>query len=278
MGNEFNKFYLKDNTYIRYKVLGAGNHPLMLFHTIRNRLEYSYKVVDLLKKKYKIFLLDLPGFGDSPINSKTNYDEEFFTESVINLIKELKLKNIILAGESIGAVLPLTITFKIPKLVKKIFLFNPYNYDKYFGDGISRGNLFAKFIMFHISIPMLGNLFSALENKFILKNVLRGGFFDKNHLSDSYLDLLCTSLRKKGYVYHFRNVLSNFKSWVDSKRIYDQINKPVNLIYGSHDWATDTEKKETQTLLGIQEFETIENCGHFSFLEKPEKVAEILIR
>ena len=206
MGNEFNKFYLKDNTYIRYKVLGAGNNPLMLFHTIRNRLEYSYKVADLLKKKYKIFLIDLPGFGDSPINSKTNYDEEFFTESVINLIKELKLKNVILAGESIGAVLPLTITFKVPKLIKKIFLFNPYNYDNYFGDGIGRGNLFAKFIMFHISIPMLGNLFSALENKFILKNVMKGGFFDIKNLSDSYLDLLCTSLRKKGYVYHFRNV------------------------------------------------------------------------
>ena len=117
MGNEFNKFYLKDNTYIRYKVLGAGNNPLMLFHTIRNRLEYSYKVADLLKKKYKIFIIDLPGFGDSPINSKTNYDE-FFTESVINLIKELKLKNVILAGESKQFI---TITFKVPKLIKRFF-------------------------------------------------------------------------------------------------------------------------------------------------------------
>ena len=87
-----------------------------------------------------------------------------------------------------------------------------------------------------------------------------------------------TSLKKKGHVYHFRNVLSNFKSWVDSKRIYDQIKKPVNLIYGSHDWATDTDKIETKNLLGIEEFEIIENCGHFSFLEKPEKVVEILLR
>ena len=39
------------------------------------------------------------------------------------------------------------------------------------GQGIQRGNLFAKFILFHISLPIIGNLFSSLENKFILKNV-----------------------------------------------------------------------------------------------------------
>ena len=205
--------------------MGAGNNPLMLFHTIRNRLEYSYKVADLLKK-YKNFSHRSSWFGDSPINSKTNYDEEFFTESVINLIKELKLKNVILAGESIGAVLPLTITFKVPKLIKKIFLFNLIITIITLAMELQR-KFIAKFIMFHISIPMLGNLFSALENKFILKNVMKGGFFDIKNLSESYLDLLCTSLRKKGYVYHFRNVLSNYKSWVGFKK--DMI-KSKNLL------------------------------------------------
>ena len=51
----------------------------------------------------------------------------------------------------------------------------------------------------------------ALENKFILKNVMGGGFFDSKKLTNDYLNLLCKSIKKKGYVYHFRNVLSNFK-------------------------------------------------------------------
>ena len=58
---------------------------------------------------------------------------------MVQLIKSLKIKNIILAGESIGGVLPVTISLIIPKLIK-IILFNPYDYDTYFGEGIGRGN------------------------------------------------------------------------------------------------------------------------------------------
>ena len=141
--------------------------------------------------------MDLPGFGESPINNKTNYDQKFFTKSIIELINYLKIKQITLAGESIGGVLSLTVAIKIPNLVKKIYLFNPYDYDSYFAEGISRGNLFAKFIMFNIRLPIIGNFFSSLENKFILKNIMRGGFFNNEFLTDNYLDLLCSSLKKK---------------------------------------------------------------------------------
>ena len=37
---------------------------------------------------------------------------------MVQLIKSLKIKNIILAGESIGGVLPVTISLIIPKLIK----------------------------------------------------------------------------------------------------------------------------------------------------------------
>ena len=275
MVDNFKTFNLPDGTYIRYKVLGKGK-PLMLFHTFRNRLEYSNKVAEILKNKFSIYMIDLPGFGDSPISKNTNYNQEFFTDSIIRLIKDLKIKEITLAGESIGGVLPVTVSIKIPKLIKKIFLFNPYDYDKYFGEGIGRGNLFAKFIMFHIGLPYLGSFFAYLENKIILKNVMRGGFININNFQEDYLKLLCSSIRKRNYVYHFRNVLSNFASWSKVKESYNIVNVPIKLIYGSHDWANEKNRKESQKLLGLKRFEVIKNCGHFSFLENPEKVAEII--
>lgn len=275
MVNDFKTFNLPDETYIRYRVLGKGK-PLMLFHTFRNRLEYSYKVAEVLKNKFSIYMVDLPGFGDSPISKNTNYNQEFFTDSIVKLIKYLKIKEITLAGESIGGVLPVTISIKIPKLIKKIFLFNPYDYDNYFGEGIGRGNLFAKFIMFHVGLPILGSFFASLENKIILKNVMRGGFVNINNFPEDYLKLLCSSIRKKNYVFHFRNVLSNFASWSKAKESYRIANIPVKLIYGSHDWANENNRKESQKLLGLKRVEIIENCGHFSFLENPKKVAEII--
>ena len=81
MNNLIKKFDLSDGTYIRYKVFGKGK-PLILFHTFRNRLEYSENVAEFLKNKFTIYLIDLPGFGDSPISKNTNYDQGFFTDSI----------------------------------------------------------------------------------------------------------------------------------------------------------------------------------------------------
>ena len=269
------KFNLNDNTFIRYETIGKGP-PILLFHTIRNRLEYSYKIANLLKKNYTLYLLDLPGFGDSPININTKYDQEFFTNCIVDFIKANKLNNLILVGESIGGVLPVTISIKLPTLVKKIYLFNPYDYDNYFGEGISRANLFTKFILFNISLPLIGSIFSSLENKLILKNILRGGFFNIKNLSSEYLNLLCSSIKKKGYVYHFRNVLFNFQSWTEAKKLYEKVSIPVELIYGENDWANENERNTTKRLLGLESYNIIDNCGHFSFLERPEEVAKII--
>ena len=265
------KFELNDGTYFRYKKIGRGK-PILLLHTFRNRLEYSDKLGDLLKKKYTVYSIDLPGFGSSPINPKTVYDLNFFTVSITNFIQALKINNLTIAGESIGAVLSASISSKIPKQIKKIFMFNPYDYDSYFGQGIQRGNFFAKFILFHISLPIIGQLFSSLENKFILKNVMGGGFFNPISLSNEYLNLLCTSLKKKGYVYHFRNVLQKFKKNNGIYEIYKKIKVPVKLIYGVDDWANQSERLQTQKLLKLDKYYVIDNCKHFSFLENSEDV------
>ena len=269
------RFFLDDGTYIRFKKVGKGK-PILLLHTFRNRLEYSDKLGKLLENNFTVYSIDLPGFGDSPINTSTNYDLIFFTKSIASFIQNSQLKNLTIAGESIGANLAASLSVELPKIVKKIYMFNPYDYDSYFGEGIQRGNFFAKFILFHVSIPVIGNLFSSLENKFILKNIMIGGFFDKTKLSDSYLNLLCTSLKKKGYVYHFRNVLSQFNKNSGIKQLYEKVIVPVKLFYGSHDWAKESEKLQTQRLLKLEKFETINQSAHFSFLENPAEVSKLI--
>ena len=114
MNNDIKKFNLGGGTFIRYKKTGKG-YPLLLLHTIRNRLEYSDKIVQLLKKKFTVYSIDLPGFGESPINTKIHYDQTFFTSCIVYFIEKKKLSKLTLAGESIGGVLPFSISKKIPK-------------------------------------------------------------------------------------------------------------------------------------------------------------------
>ena len=275
VGMKIEKFILDDDTYIRYKKIGKGA-PILLLHTFRNRLEYSDELGKLLEDKFTVYSIDLPGFGDSPINTNTNYNLSFFTKSIVNFIKKLKIKNLTIAGESIGATLAASVSVELPKVVKKIFMFNTYDYDSYFGEGIQRGNFFAKFILFHVSLPVVGPLFCSLENKFILKNIMSGGFFDKKKLPDNYLNLLCTSLKKKGYVYHFRNVLSQFNKNNGIKELYKKVDVPVKLYYGSHDWAKESDKLDTQNLLNLEKFHTIKKSNHFSFLENTVEVSKLI--
>ena len=272
---EIKKFELGNNTFIRYKKIGSGT-PLLLLHTFRNRLEYSDQLGNILKSKNTVYSIDLPGFGDSSINVNTNYDLEFFTDSILKFINDQKINNLKIAGESIGATLAASIAVKIPNKIKKIYMFNPYDYDSYFGEGVQRGNFFAKFILFHVGIPVIGNFFSSLENKFILKNVMSGGFFDKQNLTDNYLNLLCGSIKKKGYVYHFRNVLSQFNKNNGIKDLYKKVTVPVELFYGKQDWAKESEKLQTQNLLKLDKFKTLNNSAHFSFLENTNEVAKLI--
>ena len=275
MAMEIKEFKLNDGTFLRYKKIGKGD-PILLLHTFRNRLEYSDKLGELLKKDFTIYSIDLPGFGDSPINTKTVYDLNFFTSSIVNFIKSQKVKNLAIAGESIGATLAASVSTQLPKTVNKIFLFNPYDYDSFFGEGIQRGNFFAKFILFHVGLPFVGGLFCGLENKFVLKNIMNGGFFNSEKLENEYLDLLITSLKKKGYIYHFRNVLSNFNKNNGIKEVYKKVRIPSILIYGSHDWAKESDRHQTKNLLKLNKYETINKSIHFSFLENTQEVSNII--
>ena len=200
------KFNLSDGTFIRYTEQGSGQ-PLLLLHTIRNRLEYSDLLLPYLTKKFKVYVIDLPGHGDSPINKKTNYDQEFMTDSIVSFIEDLNLKNLTIVGESIGAVLAATIAKKIPSRIKKIFCFNAYDYDKRFAQGVMRGNFMATFLLFHVSLPLgLGVFFAKLESFPTLWMIFRGGVHKKSAITSEYIKLLCTSTKKPGFIYHERNL------------------------------------------------------------------------
>ena len=271
------KFNLQDGTFIRYSEQGQGS-PLLLLHTIRNRLEYANELLPYLTKKFKVYVIDLPGHGDSPINKKTNYDQEFMTESIVDFIEDHNLKNLTIVGESIGAVLAATIAKKIPKRIKKIFCFNSYDYDTRFAQGVMRGNFAATFLLFHVSLPLgLGVFFDSLQSYPILWLILRGGFYKKSALKGDYIKLLCKSTKKNGFIYHHRNVFGNYKSRFNDGNLYQGLKVPVALIYGESDWAKQNERQKTMQALGLDSFHTMEKTGHFSFQESPKQVSEIII-
>ena len=179
-------------------------------------------------------------------------------------------------GESIGGVLCATVATMLPSQVEQIFVFNPYDYDTVFGEGIRRANLFARFILWSMSLPVVGNVFAALENRLILRLIFRGGVYSKKAITYKYLSLLVSPISKPGNIYHTRNVLLNFKSWAEAKKQYVKLKTPTTLVYGDHDWSSSQERTQSRTLMSPQKYVVLENMGHFSFLEAPSVAADII--
>lgn len=68
-------------------------------------------------------MLDLPGHGQSSI-LPAEYTEELFRKSVIDFIKQLNLRDVILVGESIGGVLALTVSADLPDRILRAVALN----------------------------------------------------------------------------------------------------------------------------------------------------------
>ena len=109
-----NEFKIKDGTFIRYKTEGEGP-SILLLHTIRNNIEYFDNLIPHLTRYFKVYSIELPGHGSSPINKNTNYDQQFMSDVICDFIKSKNLYNLTIAGESIGAVLAITISKKYQK-------------------------------------------------------------------------------------------------------------------------------------------------------------------
>lgn len=261
---------------LRYLKTGSGE-PLILLHTIRTQLDYFEAVIPALSEHYTVYAVDLPGHGYSSIDKTANYDEPYFRSAVVSFIEKLDLQHITLAGESIGGTLALTVASQLPGRIKTVIASNTYDYDQRYGDGVRRGNVFANFIIGNFAIPVHGAIFAALGNKFLLGLVLRGGLKAKTWMPNALLTKLNKAGKRTGFRYVERNVFACWRSWGQARERYAAVKAPVVLVYGDGDWSTPAERRRTAEALKVQPI-ILENTGHFAFVDRPEKLAEIVLR
>jgi pimeloyl-ACP methyl ester carboxylesterase len=268
---------ISDELSLRYGKSGNGP-PLVLLHTIRTQLEYFQALVPLLVEKFTVYAVDLPGHGHSPINRSAQYDEPYMRKAIVGFLEALDLRDVTIVGESIGAVLALTVAADVPDRVRAVYAFNTYDYETRYGDGIRRGNWFASVIIGALQIPVFGALGAALENRMILRKVMGGGYADPRKLPADLVAEFDASGRRPHYGYVARKVLSAWRSWSKAHERYHGVKAPVTLIYGDKDWSRIPERERTKAALGDARLITLRNTGHFSAVENPKEVASIILR
>ncbi|MBL8882393.1 MAG: alpha/beta hydrolase [Hyphomicrobium sp.] len=267
---------VSDDLSLRYVKLGEGP-PLVLLHTIRTQLEYFRDLAPRLAETFTVYAVDLPGHGHSPIDPTAPFDEPYLRTGVVGFLETLDLRDVTLVGESIGAVLVLTAAAEVPDRVRAVYALNTYDYETRFGNGIRRGNWFANAIIGGLQVPVFGPIGGALENRFVLGTIMGGGFADPRKLPADLLTELDTVARRQHYKRMARKVLQQWQSWPKARERYSAVKAPVTLIYGDKDWSRVRERERTKAALKGARLVTLANTGHFSSVENPRGVADIIL-
>jgi pimeloyl-ACP methyl ester carboxylesterase len=271
-GGEIGYVELSGGARVRYLRVGSGP-PLVLMHTVRTQLDHFQRVVPLITDAYTVYAIDFPGMGWSDIVPGASYEEPALRAAVVRVVEDLGLSDLTLAGESMGATLSLTASADLGDRVRRILAFNTYD----FADGIKRANLLARLVVGNIRLPVWGPVFARLENKQVLKGVMRGGLHDPSQLPDDYLDELRRVGRRPGYPTVARAIYRNLESLIAARGLYARINAPVTLVYGDEDWSRPSDRQANiEAVPGARDI-VLRETGHFAALEAPDVVARILL-
>lgn len=108
---------------ISFEVLGTGR-TLLIIHGWGGSRESLRGLAEMLQKKYKVVLLDLPGFGRSE-NPDPSWGIDEFTAVIARFLQKQRLSPAIVLGHSFGGTLALYLAVRYPKLVNKLVLLAP---------------------------------------------------------------------------------------------------------------------------------------------------------
>lgn len=108
-----------NNININYEVYGEGR-PIILLHGNSESHKVFDKLIDGLKKDYKVYAIDSRCHGKSENVREISYD--LMAGDVIEFIKALKIEKPILYGFSDGGIVGLLVAIKEPELLSKLIV------------------------------------------------------------------------------------------------------------------------------------------------------------
>jgi pimeloyl-ACP methyl ester carboxylesterase len=261
---------------MKFRYIKTGQGPtVVLLHTLRTQLDLFESVVPDLATRFTVYAPDFPGHGYSDI-PKATYDADFFAASIEGFLEILDLRDVTLAGVSIGGAVALILAGRRNPRVARVVAINPYDYAK--GRGIARSGLAGWLTAMTARLPVLGETYNRLRSFPIVRAVFLGGVADREGFPPALLREMYDVGNRRGHSRAFVKLLRRAASWEQATSTYGAIQIPVRLVWGDHDWSTLSEREHDGRLLHDVEMFTIERGGHFLPLDRPDAVMQQIIQ
>lgn len=238
---------------IYYETYGDNKKSILILPGWGNTRETFHHIINNFKNNYKIYILDYPALGKSPIPKKTLtiYD---YAELIIEFMKKLNIKNPIIIAHSFGGRITTLLSgyYKIP--IKKLILIDIA--------GIKPKKTLKRYIK-EKTYKTLKKLIKLLPKK-VHKKTQQKLF--KFFASSDYNNLPI-QMRET-----FKNIVNE-----DLKKYLKKINNETLILWGEIDKDTPLKdaykiKKEIKNSALI----ILKNATHYSYLNYPILVNNII--
>src|SRR5947209_4810083 len=106
---------------IHVEQIGDKGNPLMMLHGWGHNLEALKPLGQHLAHHSKVYLVDLPGFGRSPMPNEV-WDTFQYADALVRYMDEIGIKKTDLLGHSFGGKVALCLAIRYPHRVRNLVI------------------------------------------------------------------------------------------------------------------------------------------------------------
>ncbi|HJV47157.1 MAG TPA: alpha/beta hydrolase [Bacillota bacterium] len=254
---------------IHYLQKGEGQ-PVILIHGL-GAYSYTWRYnFDELAHDFKVYALDLKGFGLSDKPKKTGYSIDDHVKLVQKFIEKIEEKPVHLVGSSMGGEIGLRICLDSPELIDKLVLIGSSGYR-------DRIPWYYRVLGY---LPYNQWVKRYIQKKYLkeelLAQVVKDAFYDPEKLKPQEI---------KNYIYPVfltgfeEAYLSLFRKFDFGKRLneYSAIQHQALILAGENDRVIPLQHLQRLNQdLSNSTLVTLKKAGHFLHEERPEVVNQLI--
>jgi len=253
---------------IFYRTGGEGEAVLLL-HGITTYSFLWKDVVPFIEKDFTFFAPDLLGCGDSSKPGEGDYSLSGQADIILGFMESVGIARAHLVGHDIGGGIAQILAARAPERILSLCLVNSVGYDYWPVQPIVS-----------MRVPLLKHLAMAAFDRGVLKMLVQRTFYHKEKVDAALIGEFMRPLRtKEGKAGFF--ALARGLDNTQVLRIIDQLpllRMPVLIIRGDKDiYLKPIISERLHSDMPGSRYEVIATAGHYSPLDDPQSVAELLL-
>lgn len=263
-------FYDAGDAAISYEIYGDGP-PLILLHGYAlNSLMWEFQVPEF-SKRFKVITVDLRGFGQSSCGKQWSGSD--MAADVIGLIKDLKLKDVTVAGFSLSGGSAVRTAIELPDVVTKLILVSSILPSR----GKPRPKKEEEYQAKEENILRLREIEAWADAIGMRKGKLVDNIFKRNPDARPVWDRIIDR-HNSNFLLQMMEARKNTQSLVDWRSRLKDIKQKTLLIFGAEDKQFIDGAYHLDMAIANTKLVIISGAGHMVNLEKPKEFNEAVLK